>query len=133
MRTCGISCSPRRLVAVVAAARGVGVGRPIGVARTTEAAIALLNHLEAAGPVRLVVEEAGAFDVLAAEALRRGLPVWVASHALTASLCAALGIKPTAARRLAAVLARLPDAPPLAALLRRVVQPLPDPRQASLL
>jgi len=127
--TCGLVLAPRRLVAVILGPGGEA-RRAIRAALTDDARFGLVEYLAAAGAELVVTDALVRGDPVARSAVRAGLAVWIAPDTLVSAVARAAAITDPA--RTAAMLARLPRAPPFRAQLRRLAASA-EPRQVPLL
>lgn len=130
--SCGLAATRRTLVAVVASADG-RCRRPLTAARTAEARHALVSYLLSDRDLELVVCEDVLADSIVEVATRNGIPTWIAPARLVEALCVATGTNPRSARPVARFLARVPRAPALRPLLRRLTPAGTEPNQLPLL
>lgn len=129
MIVCGLWLARRRLVAVLVDERGE-VRRSLRAALTHEARFGLVEYLAHAGAEIVATEALARADLVAAQAERRGAPVWLADDALVAALLGVAAVRNPA--RAAALVARLRLAPAWRGQLRRLAPPA-DARQLPLI
>jgi hypothetical protein len=125
---CGLWRARRRLVAALVGDRGE-VRRVLRAALTDDARFGLIEYLDHAGCEIVATEALTRADLVAAQAARRGLAVWVADDALVAALAAVAAVRDPA--RAAALVGRLRAVPAWRAHLRPLT-PLPTARQLPL-
>lgn len=130
MTNCGLWLARRRLVAVLLGPAG-DVRRTLHAALTDDARYGLIEYLAGAELEIVLTEALARSDLVALQAVRRGMPVWTVDDGLAAALLGAAGIRnPT---RAAALLARLPRIALLRASLRRLTPPEKSAGQLPLL
>jgi hypothetical protein len=126
---CGLWLARRRLLAVLVDERGE-VRRSIRAALTDEARFGLLEYLAHAGCELVATEALARADLVAAQAERRGVAVWLAEDALVGALLAVAAVRdPLLA---AALVARLRIVPAWRGQLHRLA-PGSDTRQLPLI
>lgn len=129
MTICGLWLARRRLVAALVGASGE-VRRTIRAASTDDARFGLLEYLAHAGCELVATEALARTDLVAAQAVRRGLVVWLADDALVAALVGVAAVRD--APRAAALVARLRVVAAWRGHLRRLALETPA-RQLSLI
>ena len=130
MTTCGLWLARRRLVAVLVGPAG-DTRRTLHAALTDDARYGLIAYLADAELEIVLTEALARTDLVALQAVRRGVPVWTVDDSLAAALLGAAAIRDPA--RAAALLARLPRIALLRASLRRLTPPEAASRQLPLL
>lgn len=120
MTTCGLWVARSRLVAVLVGPAGE-TRRIIRASLTADARYGLVEYLAGVELEIVLTEALARTDLVALQAVRRGVPVWTVDDALGAALLGAAAIRDGA--RAAALLARLPRIPLLRASLRRLMPP----------
>lgn len=117
MIVCGLWLARRRLVAALVGERGE-LRRVVRAAPTDDARFGLLEYLAHAGAEIVVTEALARADLVAVQAARREVAVWVADDALVAALAAVAAVRDPA--RAAALVGRLRVVPAWRAHLRRL-------------
>ena len=116
MIVCGLWLARRRLAAALVGDRGE-LRRVLRAALTDDARFGLLEYLAHAGCEIVATEALARADLVAAQAARRGLAVWLADDALVGALLGVAAVRDPA--RAAALVARLRLVPAWRGQLRR--------------